>query len=100
MTTTEIIGFTGSGLVLWAFEPQIKHLIQEHCSAGISRKAYLLWSIAGLFLLLHAIMIRDAVFIFLQIANTLLTLIILVFAQKYKNEACPTHRNQKETSLG
>lgn len=95
MTVTEIIGFTGSGLVLWAFEPQIRHLVQEHCSAGISRRAYALWFVAGLFLFTHAIMIRDAVFIFLQIVNTLLTLTILIFAQKYKNGVCPTHRAGK-----
>lgn len=84
MTATEIIGFIGSGLVLWAFEPQIRHLVQEKCSAGISRRAYTLWSVAGLFLLIHAIMIRDAVFIFLQIVNVSLTLTILILAQKYK----------------
>jgi uncharacterized protein with PQ loop repeat len=92
MTVIEIIGFVGSGLVIWAYVPQIKHLIQEHCSVGISRKAYLIWFIAALLLLVHAIMIHDTVFIFLQIASALLTLVILIFAWKYKNGVCSIHK--------
>jgi uncharacterized protein with PQ loop repeat len=92
MNTIEIIGFIGSGLVIYAYVPQIKHLIQEHCSAGISRRAYAIWFIAALLLLSHAIMINDLVFMFLQAANTILTLLILIFARKYKNGVCPTHK--------
>jgi uncharacterized protein with PQ loop repeat len=66
----KIIGLVGSGLVIWAYVPQIEHLIKEHCSAGISRRAYALWFIAALLLLIHAVMIRDTVFIFLQAAKT------------------------------
>lgn len=95
MTLIEIVGFIGSGLVIWAYVPQIKHLIQEHCSAGISRKAYAIWFIAALLLLAHAVMIRDNVFMFLQAANTLLTLLILIFAWRYKDGVCPTHATGK-----
>lgn len=95
MTFVEIIGFLGSGLVIWAYVPQIRHLIQEHCSVGISRRAYVLWFIAALLLLMHAIMIHDTVFIFLQTANALLTLMILMYAGKYKDGVCPTHRMGK-----
>jgi uncharacterized protein with PQ loop repeat len=91
MILIEMIGFIGSGLVIWAYVPQITHLVQEHCSAGVSRKAYVLWFIAALFLLAHAIMIHDIVFIFLQAVNSLLTLVILIFANLYKDGVCPTH---------
>jgi uncharacterized protein with PQ loop repeat len=91
MTFIEIVGLIGSGLVIWAYVPQIKHLVQERCSAGISRRAYTIWFIAALLLLTHAVMIRDTVFIFLQTANAILTLIILIYARKYKNGVCPTH---------
>lgn len=91
MTIIEIIGFIGSGLVIQVYVPQIKHLIIEHCSAGISRRAYTIWFIAALLLLIQAVMIRDMIFIFLQTANTLLTLPILIFARKYKIGVCPTH---------
>lgn len=91
MNIIEIIGFIGSGLVIWAYVPQIKHLVKEHCSAGISRRAYTIWFVAAILLLIHAVMIRDIVFIFLQTANALLTLVILIFAGRYKNGVCPTH---------
>lgn len=92
MTLIEIIGLIGSGLVIWAYVPQINHLIKEHCSAGISRRAYGLWFIAALLLLVHAIMISDTVFTFLQSTNVILTFVILIFARKYKNEICPIHK--------
>jgi uncharacterized protein with PQ loop repeat len=95
MTTIDIIGFVGSALVIGAYIPQIRHLIQEHCSVGISRMAYAVWLVAALFLLAHAAMIRDAAFIFLQAANTVLTAVILAYAEKYKNGVCPVHRMGK-----
>lgn len=91
MNLIEIIGFIGTGLVIWAYVPQIRHLIQEHCSAGISRRAYVIWFIASLLLLIHAVMIQDIVFILLQTVSGLLTLTILVYARKYKDGVCPTH---------
>ncbi|MDE1925174.1 MAG: hypothetical protein KGH79_03265 [Patescibacteria group bacterium] len=96
MTLIEIIGFVGSGLVIWAYVPQIEHLIKEHCSAGVSRRAYTLWFIAALLLFIHAVIIRDIVFIFLQAANALLTLTIIVFANKYRNGICSTHKSGKD----
>lgn len=95
MTLIEIIGFIGTGLVIWAYVPQIRHLIQEHCSAGISRRAYAIWFLAALLLLIHAVMIRDSVFILLQTVSGLLTLTIFIYARKYKNGVCPTHRSGK-----
>jgi uncharacterized protein with PQ loop repeat len=92
MVFIEIVGFIGTGLVIWAYVPQIHHLIKEHCSAGISLRAYVLWFIAAILLLVHAIMIQDATFIFLQTVNTSLTLIVLVFAKKYRNGICPAHK--------
>lgn len=92
MIIIESIGFIGSALVIWAYMPQILHLIKEHCSAGISRQAYSIWLVASVFLLIHAVMIHDSTFTFLQAANTLLTLIILIFAVKYRGGVCPTHK--------
>ena len=65
MTIINIIGFGGSALVIWF--------------------------VASLFLLAHAVMIRDVVFIFLQATNTILTAVILAYAQKYKNGVCTIH---------
>lgn len=87
----QVIGFIGTALVVWAYVPQINHLLKEHCSAGISRQAYTLWFVGALFLLLHAVMIRDTVFMFLQGFNALATLLILIYAGRYKYGVCPSH---------
>jgi len=36
MNPSQVLGFLGTGLVAMAYIPQIRHLIKEHCSAGIS----------------------------------------------------------------
>ncbi len=87
----KLISFAGLGIVLYAYVPQIRHLLQEHCSAGISRRAYVLWLIAAAMLLVHSIMIRDLVFIILQCLVTALTGFILVLAKRYSGQTCPAH---------
>src|SRR2546425_10421582 len=57
MNLPQILGFVGTGLVALAYIPQIYHLINEHCSAGISIKAYALWFLASVLFLIHAAMI-------------------------------------------
>jgi MtN3 and saliva related transmembrane protein len=88
----QLTGFIGSCIVICAYVPQIAHLIKEHCAAGISRYAYILWFIASALLLVHAVMIRDTIFIVLQSINFVSTGIILFFAEKYKYGLCPFHR--------
>ena len=63
MTTTQILGFVGTGLVIVGYIPQIVHLIKERCTAGISISAFSLWCTASLLFLIHAAMIGDAVFV-------------------------------------
>ena len=62
MTTTQILGFVATGLVIVGYIPQIVHLIKERCTAGISISAFSLWCTASLLFLVHAAMIGDAVF--------------------------------------
>jgi uncharacterized protein with PQ loop repeat len=49
-----ILGFAGIAISCIAYVPQIVHLAKEHCSAGISIKAWLLWLLATLLMFLHA----------------------------------------------
>jgi uncharacterized protein with PQ loop repeat len=92
MLDNGIIGLIGSALVLIAYLPQTYHLIKEHCSAGISPYAYIVWLTAAVLLLIHAITIKDTVFISLQTINTFFTGLILFFAIRFKNELCASHR--------
>lgn len=74
-----------------AYVPQIRHLLKEHCSAGISIKAYSLWFVASRFFLVHASMIKDLVFVFVQVVNLSASCAIVICCKKYENEMCLTH---------
>ena len=66
MTPSQILGFVGTGLVVTGYVPQIVHLIKERCTAGISIPAFSLWCAASLLFLIHAVEIRDIVFVGVQ----------------------------------
>ena len=90
---TRWIGFVGTALVIIAYLPQIHHLIAERCSAGISIKAYVLWLVAGILMLVHAAAIGDPVFTALQGYQIGASALILYFGAKYKDSVCETHRH-------
>ena len=91
MNLSQLFGFTGTVIVAVAYVPQIGHLWKEHCSAGISRKAYGLWFVASLFFLVHALMIRDLVFVCVQVVNLAAISTIVIFCKRYENEICLAH---------
>ena len=92
MTTTQILGFVGTGLVIVGYIPQVVHLIKERCTAGISVAAFSLWCAASLLFLIHAAVIRDAVFVGVQTVNLVAGGLIVVFCKRYEGEVCPFHR--------
>jgi len=92
MTTSQIFGFVGTGLVIGGYIPQIVHLVKERCTAGISIPAFSLWCAASLLFLIHAAMIRDAVFVGVQIVNLGAGGLIVWFCKRYEGEVCPFHR--------
>ncbi|HXV48984.1 MAG TPA: PQ-loop domain-containing transporter [Candidatus Binatia bacterium] len=92
--STSWIGFVGTLVVIVAYLPQIAHLVKAQCSAGISLKAYALWIISSLLLLLHAFNLNDAVFIALQSYQLGATMTIVAFAWKYKTSTCELHQRQ------
>ena len=98
MTTTQILGFVGTGLVIVGYVPQILHLVKERCTAGISIPAFSLWCAASLLFLVHATMIGDAVFVLVQIVNLVAGGLIVVFCKRYEGEVCPFHREAYSSS--
>lgn len=97
MALSQLLGFLGTGIVAVAYIPQIHHLVKEHCSAGISINAYGLWFCASALFLMHAAMIRDLVFIVVQIVNLVAILAIVVCAKKYERQMCLTHLHEAHT---
>lgn len=93
MRLSQILGFVGTCIVAAAYIPQIRHLIKEHCSAGISIEAYTLWFLGALFFLAYAGMIKDVVFIVPQILNLAAICAIVIYARRYENKFCTMHRN-------
>lgn len=96
----QIIGYIGISLVLIAYFPQVYHLISEKCSAGISRKAFLIWLISSILLFANAISNLNPVFIILQFINLVCTAIILFYAQKYKEGVCEYHQKMCKLASG
>jgi uncharacterized protein with PQ loop repeat len=81
-----------TALVLAGYIPQIHHLATEPCAAGISVRAFVLWTSASLLFLIHATMIADVVFIGVQLINLTAGCAIVVLSRRYQGEVCPTHR--------
>jgi len=88
----ELLGFAGVGISCFAYVPQIVHLLIEHCSAGVSVKAWLLWLVASFLIFVHALRVLDVVFMALQIANIFAITMIIVLSKRYRNMFCETHR--------
>jgi uncharacterized protein with PQ loop repeat len=93
MRLSQVLGLIGTCIVAAAYIPQIRHLIKEHCSAGISIRAYSLWFLAALFFLAYAGMIGDVVFIIAQVLNLAAICAIVIYAKKYEDKLCMIHRN-------
>jgi uncharacterized protein with PQ loop repeat len=93
MNGPDLIGLAGALIAGYAYFPQIKHLVKEHCSAGISRKAYLLWLISSLLITINAIYIGSLVFIVLGVVQICSTAAIYTLSAKYKGNVCSYHRN-------
>jgi hypothetical protein len=66
-------------------------LWREECSAGISTRAYILWVIASVLILLNAIALQSIVFIALGAIQIISTVIILVLSIRYSGKTCPAH---------
>lgn len=86
-----ILGLTGASIAGIAYLPQIIHLVKEHCSAGISIGAYVLWFIASILVTFNAFWIESAVFIALGLVQIIATALICVFSMRYKGQTCPSH---------
>ncbi len=89
----ELLGYLGTAVVIIAYLPQVFHLIKEHCSAGISIKAYAMWSVSGLLILIHAFSIKAPVFTTLQSYQLGVCALIIFLANKYKHRVCDMWRS-------
>jgi uncharacterized protein with PQ loop repeat len=87
----EVLGIVGIAISVVAYVPQVVHLAREHCSEGISRRAWAMWLASGLLVGALAVHRRDPVFILLQIANLTSTAVILFLSWRYRGMLCALH---------
>ena len=86
-----MIGVAGIAISMLAYVPQVVHLGREHCSAGVSRRAWAMWLLSSIFIGTLAIYRRDPVFILLQVNTLTSAAIILFLAHKYRGMVCAFH---------
>lgn len=87
----EVLGVVGIAISMAAYVPQVVHLAREHCSAGVSSRAWAMWLAGGFLVGVLAVRRGDPVFILLQLSSLTSAGIILVLARRYKGMACETH---------
>ena len=90
----EILGIAGITISMLAYVPQVVHLGKEHCSAGISRRAWAMWLVGSLLVGTLAVHRGDFVFIALQFSTLTAAAVILILAQKYRVDH-PGGRNSR-----
>jgi lipid-A-disaccharide synthase-like uncharacterized protein len=103
VTVFEMLGIAGIAISILAYVPQVVHLGREHCSAGVSRRAWAMWLASSVLIGTLALYRRDPVFILLQISTLTSAAVILFLAHKYRGMVCafhahPTLRSRKRSS--
>lgn len=83
----------GIGLSVVAYLPQVRHLAREHCSAGVSPRAWAMWLASSLLIGALAVYRRDYVFISLAASSLFSSTAILLLARRYRGMACATHQH-------
>lgn len=86
----EIMGWTGTALVVVAYYPQIHHLYVERCAWGISQLTWLIWLAASALLLTYCVLRGEAMLSVVQTVNiaAIVTTLLLV---RRSNRVCPYH---------
>jgi lipid-A-disaccharide synthase-like uncharacterized protein len=92
MSVFEMLGVAGIAMSMLAYVPQVVHLGREHCSAGVSRRAWAMWLLSSVLIGTLAVYRQDPVFILLQVSTLTSAAIILFLAHKYRGMVCAWHR--------
>ena len=87
----EFLGIAGIAISVAAYLPQVVHLAREHCSAGVSRRAWAMWLVGSLLVGALAVHRGDSVFILLQASSLTSAAAILFLARRYRGMVCATH---------
>jgi hypothetical protein len=90
-TMFELLGIAGISIGMLAYVPQVVHLAWEHCSAGVSGRAWAMWLTSSLLIGALALHRHDPVFIALQASSLTSTAIIVFLTHRYRGMNCEGH---------
>jgi len=88
----ETFGAVGIAISMLAYLPQVVHLSREHCSAGVSSRAWTMWLVSSVLIGTLAVDRHDGVFIALQLSSVTSAAVILFLAHRYRGLICEAHR--------
>ena len=97
MSVFEILGAGGIVISALAYLPQVIHLAREHCSAGISSRAWAMWLTSSVLVGALAVHRGDMVFIMLQVSTLASASVIAFLAHKYRGMVCDVHAHLAPT---
>lgn len=88
----QIFGFVGTLLFILAYIPQVIHLMKHRRTEGVSLHSWVMWSVATILVLLHAMSGSDPIYQLFSLANFFfivsITLLLVVY-QKTSSVALP-----------
>ena len=87
----ELVGVVGIVISVLAYLPQVVHLARQHCSAGVSGRAWSMWLASSVMVGALAVHRHDPVFILLQGSTLLSAAVILMLVHRYRGMICETH---------
>jgi uncharacterized protein with PQ loop repeat len=87
----DVLGVIGIAISMLAYLPQVVHLARQHCSAGVSGRAWAMWLASSLLVGAVALHRHDPVFIVLQLSSLLSATVIVVLVHRYRGMVCATH---------
>ena len=94
----EILGTAGIVISTLAYLPQVIHLAREHCSAGVSSRAWAMWLTSSVLVGALAVHHRDMVFIMLQLSTLASASVIILLAHRYRGMECEAHAHLTSTT--
>jgi lipid-A-disaccharide synthase-like uncharacterized protein len=87
----ELLGIAGIAIGASAYVPQVVHLAREHCSAGVSSRAWAMWLTSSLLIGALALHRHDPVFVALQATSLISAAAIVFLAHRYRGMFCEAH---------
>ena len=87
----ELLGVAGISIGVLAYLPQVVHLWREHCSAGVSARAWALGLTSSVLIGALALHRRDPVFIALEASSLASAAMIVLLTHRYRGMTCEAH---------